>query len=65
MFVAGQRQEGVAAVHEVARHQGVWVYNRRQGVRHGAGDQPDHKEHLGREKEGQTDEGWTKRAAEH
>lgn len=46
VLVPGQCQESISAVHEITRHQGVRVYNWGQGVRHGASDQPDHKEHL-------------------
>lgn len=50
VFVPGQGEESISAIHEIARHQGVRVYDWGQGVRHGASDQPDHKEHLTRGK---------------
>lgn len=53
MFVPGQRQEGISAIHEVTRHQGVRVHDRGQGVCHRACDQPYHKEHLERRNGGE------------
>lgn len=46
MFVPGQCKEGITAIHEVACHKGVGVYNWGQGICHGACNQPYHKEHL-------------------
>lgn len=57
MFIPGQSQESITAIHEVTCHQGIWVYNRGQGICHGACNQPDHKEHLRQEKKGRTDKG--------
>ena len=54
VLVAGQRQEGVSAVHQVTRHQPVGVRDGREGVGHGRRDEPDHKEHL----EGEPEEGY-------
>lgn len=46
VFVSGQRQESIAAVHEVTCHQGIRVCNGGQCICHGCSDQSDHKEHL-------------------
>lgn len=55
MLVARQRQKGIAAIHQVARHQRIRVHYGGQGVRHGAGNQADHKEHLRCGEGGQTE----------
>ena len=47
VLVPGQREEGVAAVHQVAGHEGVRVRDGGQRVGGGAGDEADHKEDLG------------------
>lgn len=46
VLVPGQSQEGVAAVHQVAGHQGVRVGDGGQRVGSGASDEADHKENL-------------------
>lgn len=46
VFVPGQGQEGIAAIHQVTREHGVRVNDGRQGVGHGTGVEVDHKEHL-------------------
>lgn len=46
VLVAGQGQEGVAAVHQVAGHEGVGVGDGGQRVGGGASDQADDEENL-------------------
>ena len=46
VFVPGQSQEGIAAVHQVTGEHGVGVHDGRQGVGHGSRVEVDHKEHL-------------------
>ena len=46
VLVAGQRQEGIAAVHQVTGHQSVRVGDGRQRVGRGGSDETDDKENL-------------------
>ena len=48
VFVPGESQEGITAIHQVTREHGVRVDDGRQGVGHGNRVEVDHKEHLQR-----------------
>lgn len=46
MFVPGQSQESITAIHQITGEQGVRVDNGRQSVDHGAGVEVYYKEYL-------------------
>lgn len=46
MFVPGESQEGITAVHQVTREQRVRINNGWQSIGHGSRVEVDYKEHL-------------------
>jgi len=46
VLVSGQSQKGIAAIHQVAGHQGVWVSDGGQRVGGWAGNEADNEENL-------------------